>query len=105
MRRSRIFLKIYVVFSLLLGMLGGAATVYMALGHNPQGAYCEYVPEGERGDIILQHGYCNIVFGNLVPLVAVNAVFVSGIFLLPVALYLSIAALLRWLRHRTRAQG
>ncbi len=103
MRRSRIFLKVYVAFSLLSGMLGGAATVYMALDHNPQGAYCEYVPKGERGDIILQHGYCNIVFGNLAPLVAINAAFVSGIFLLPVALYLSVAALLRWLRRSPQA--
>lgn len=102
MRRSRVFLKIYVAFSLVLGTLAGAATAHMALEHNPQGVYCAYVPKGQSGNYTSQGDECNVIIGNLGPLVVFNAVFVSAIFLLPLALYLSVAALLRWLRRRSR---
>jgi|SRR5690606_12590572 hypothetical protein len=99
MRFRRLLLKGYIVLSLLLGLMAGAATAYMALDHNPQGAYCAYVPKGESGNYVSQGDECNIVFGNLAPLVVFNAILVAVVFLLPVAFYLGVAALLAWLRR------
>lgn len=99
MRFRRLLLKGYIVLSLLLGLMAGAATAYMALDHNPQGAYCAYVPKGESGNYVSQGDECNIVFGNLAPLVVFNAILVAVVFLLPVVFYLGVAALLAWLRR------